>query len=304
MLRFAYETAHSLDDAVSLLARLGPGARLLAGGTDLLPQIKEHVVEPATVIALGRIPEMETLDLGPDGGLRIGAMVRMRRIERSPLVLERYRAVAEGAKLVGSVQIRNLATLGGNICNAAPSADAVPALIAFGGEAITIGPNGGRVMPLEKFFLGPRRTVLELGELLAEVHLPAPPPRTGSCYLRHTPRMEMDIAVAGSGAVITLDGGRIADARICLASVAPTPVRAPSAEAILRGARPDEETITRAAAAAAGDCSPISDVRGSDDYRRHLVTTLTERALRAAIARARGEESNENTDRRGHGDKQ
>lgn len=293
MLRFAYETAHTLDDAVALLTRLGPGARLLAGGTDLLPQIKEHVIEPPAVVGLGRIPELSALEATPAGGLRIGALVRMRVIERSPLVLGRYEAIAQGAKLVGSVQIRNLATLGGNICNAAPSADVTPALVAFGAEAVTAGPNGRRTLPLDGFFLGPRRTVLEPGELLVEVRLPPPPPRTGSCYLRHTPRLEMDIAVAGSAAVITLDSdpgvpgqARIADVRVCLASVAPTPVRAPSAEALLRGAPADDETLRRAAAAAAADCSPISDVRGSDDYRRHLVTVLTERALRAAIMQA------------------
>lgn len=292
MLRFAYETARTLDDAVMLLTRLGPDARLLAGGTDLLPQLKEHVIEPPAVVALGAIPEMQALEGASDGGLRIGALVRMRRIERSELVRERYAAVAEGAKLVGSVQIRNLATLGGNVCNAAPSADVVPALVAFGAEAVAYGPNGRRAMPLEAFFLGPRRTVLGPGELLVEVLLPPPAPGTGSAYVRHTPRMEMDIAVAGSGAVVTVNGDRISDARICLASVAPTPIRAPGAEALLRGAAADEETIRRAAVAAAGDCTPISDVRGSDAYRRQLVTVLTERALRTAIARAYGEGPN------------
>lgn len=297
MLRFAYETARSLDEAVALLTRMGPDTRLLAGGTDLLPQIKEHVIEPRNVLALGRIPEMETLEQTPEGGLRIGALVRMRTLERSPLVMGRYEALAQGAKLVGSIQIRNLATVGGNICNAAPSADAVPPMIAFGAEAVIAGPDGRRTLPLEKVFLGPRRTALEPGELLVEVRLPAPPPNTGSHYLRHTPRMEMDIAVAGSGAVVTLDGDRITEARICLASVAPTPVRAPSAEAVLRGAPATDETVARAAAAAAADCTPISDVRGSADYRRHLVTVLTERALRAAIAQARGE--TETTDNHG-----
>lgn len=288
MLRFAYESAHTLDDAVTLLGRLGPSARVLAGGTDLMPQIKEHVTAPAAVLWLGRIPEMQQLTETAGGGLRIGALVRMRGLERSPLVLSRWQAVADGATLVGSVQIRNLATVGGNICNAAPSADLTPALIAFGAEAVIVGPDGWRTLPLDAFFVGPRQTVLRDGELLVEVRLPAPPPWTGSCYLRHTPRMEMDIAVAGSGAVVTLDGGRIAEARICLAAVAPTPVRALGAESELRGAPADDETVRRAAAAAAGDCSPISDVRGSADYRRHLVSVLTERALRAAIARARG----------------
>ncbi len=297
MLRFAYETAHTLDEAVMLLTRLGPETKLLAGGTDLLPQIKEHVVEPRTVVALGGIPELGVLEGTPDGGLRIGALVRMRAIERSPLVLGRYEAVAMGARLVGSVQIRNLATLGGNICNAAPSADVTPALVAFAAEAVIAGPNGRRTLLLEDFFLGPRRTVLEAGELLVGVRLPPPPPRTGSSYLRHTPRMEMDIAVAGSGAVVTLEDGHIAEARICLASVAPTPVRARAAEAALRGASPDDETLSRAADAAANECAPISDVRGSDEYRHNLVTVLTERALRGAIAQAQGR--NGNADGRG-----
>ena len=286
MLRFAYETAHTLDEALSLLGRMGSGARLIAGGTDLMPQMKEHVVEPETVLALGAIPEMSALEVMLDGSLRIGALVRMRTIERSPLVLGRYEAVAQGAKLVGSVQIRNLATLGGNVCNAAPSADVVPALIAFGGEAVVVGPNGRRMLALDGFFLSPRRTLLEPGELLVEVRLPAPPPHTGSHYLRHTPRLEMDIAVAGSGAVVTLTGGRISEARICLASVAPIPLRATSAEAILRGAVPSDAVIRQAGAAAAADCRPISDVRGSDEYRRHLVSVLTERTLRAALAQA------------------
>lgn len=295
MLRFTYETARSVEDAVALLTRLGPSAKLLAGGTDLLPQIKEHVIAPPAVIALGAIPEMQALEMTADDGLRIGALVRMRVIERSPLVLSRYAAIAQGAKLVGSVQIRNLATLGGNLCNAAPSADVAPALVAFAGEAVIAGPGGRRSVPLDQFFLGPRRTALAPNELLVEVRLPPPPPHTGSCYLRHTPRMEMDIAVAGSGVVVTLEETpghegpkRIREARICLASVAPIPVRATSAEAVLRGAPATEETITRAATAAAGDCSPISDVRGSADYRRHLVTVLTARALRAAIAQAQG----------------
>lgn len=295
MLRFGYQTAQTIDEAITLLTRLGPETRLLAGGTDLLPQIKEHVVAPPAVVALGAIPELCALEPTAGGGVRIGAMVRMRTIERSPLILGRYQAVAEGAKLVGSVQIRNLATLGGNICNAAPSADVVPALVAFGAEAVVAGAQGRRTEPLERFFLGPRRTVLAAGELLVAVQVPAPPPRSGSAYLRHTPRLEMDIAVAGSGAVITLEGAaedtRIAGARICLASVAPTPVRAPSAEAMLRGVRPTDDVIARAAAAAADDCRPISDVRGSDDYRRHLVAVLTERALRAAITRAQGEDA-------------
>lgn len=286
MLRFAYQTAQTLDQAVALLTKHGPQTRLIAGGTDLMPQIKEHVIAPPVVIGLGHIPEMNVFEASVDGGLRIGALVRMRVIERSPLVLGRFEAVAMGAKLVGSIQIRNLATLGGNICNAAPSADVTPALVAFGGEAIIVGPHGPRAVPLEKFFLGPRQTVLAPGELLVEVRLPPPAPGTGSCYLRHTPRMEMDIAVAGSGAVVTVAGGVITDARICLASVAPIPVRAPSAEALLRGAPATDETISRAARAAAGDCTPISDVRGSDDYRRHLVTVLTERALKAAIGQA------------------
>lgn len=288
MYRFGYHTAHTLDEAISLLGKLGPGVKMLAGGTDLLPQVKEHVLEPLDVLALGRIPELHEFGPTADGGLRLGALVKMRAVERSPLVLERFPALAEGAKLVGSIQIRNLATVGGNICNAAPSADAVPAMIAYAGEAVIAGPDGTRTMPLEKVFLGPRRTALGPGELLVAVTLPAPPPRTGGCYLRHTPRMEMDIAVAGSGAVLTLNasGTTIEDARICLSSVAPVPLRAAGAEAVLRGAPATTATIERAAETAATDCTPISDVRGSADFRRQLVRVLTRRALEQALNRA------------------
>ena len=281
---FTYERATTPAEAAAAVART-PGAKFIAGGTNLLDLMKLQIETPTHLVDVNGL-KLDQIETTPEGGLRIGALVRMRTTERSPLVLGRWQAVAQGAKLVGSIQIRNLATLGGNVCNAAPSADVTPALVAFGGDAVTAGPNGGRTVPLEAFFLGPRRTVLEPGELLVDVRLPAPPPRTGSFYLRHTPRMEMDIAVAGSAAVVTLDGDRIAEARICLASVAPTPVRAPSAEVLLRGAPPDDETIRRAAAAAAADCRPISDMRGSDDYRRHLVTVLTERALRGAIEQA------------------
>lgn len=284
MLRFTYATATTLNDAVALLTRMGPSAKLIAGGTDLLPQIKEHVIEPESVIALGSIPEMQALEVDASGALRIGALVKMRVIERSPLVQSKWAAVAQGAKLVGSVQIRNLATLGGNICNAAPSADVTPGVIAFGGVGVVHGPNGRREVPIESLLLAPRRTALETGELLIEVRLPEPAANTGSYYLRHTPRQEMDIAVAGSAAVVTVENGRIADARVCLASVAPTPVRATNVEAALRGvAVGDNEAIHKAALGAADDCTPISDVRGSDDYRRHLVAVLTERSVRRAI---------------------
>src|SRR6185437_11106995 len=190
--------------------------------------------------------------------------------------------VADGAGLIGSIQIRNLATVGGNLCNAAPSADVSPPLIAAGARAEIIGPDGTRSVPMDEFFLGPRRTVLGPTELLLGVWVPEPAARSGGHYLRHTPRKEMDIAVVGVGSTITLDGERCADARIALGAVAPTPVRARGAEEALRGQVVSPDLIEEAARLAAEDARPISDVRGSAEFRRHLVAVLTRRTLTAA----------------------
>ncbi|NOZ30082.1 MAG: xanthine dehydrogenase family protein subunit M [Chloroflexi bacterium] len=287
MRKFAYEVPQSLQEASQVLRHWGPDARVLAGGTDLLVQIKESGWVPSCLVSLRRLDALKGIRWD-EGRLWIGARTTMKELlgssEARPCT-----ALLEGAGLIGSPQIRSVATIGGNICNAAPSADTAPGLIALGAEAV-IADGGQRVVPVEDFFTGPGQTVLQTGELLTGVRIPRPPARSGSAYLRHTPRAWMDIAVVGVASYVQLDeAGRCADVRIALGAVAPTPIRAPQAEAILRGESPTSEAIEAAARQAAQEARPISDVRGSADYRRHLVYVLTRRTLHMALARAQAD---------------
>jgi carbon-monoxide dehydrogenase medium subunit len=263
-----------------MLAERGPEAKLVAGGTDLLPQLKNGQLKPACVVDLSGVERLRSLEPANGGGLRIGAAVTARTLERDPGVRARYPALAEGGALVGSVQIRNLATVGGHLC------DMAPPLLALDAEAVIAGPRGTRRTPLAAFFTGVRRTVLAPDELLIELVVPAPGPRSGGHYLRHTPRRELDIAVVGVASQLTLADGVCARARIALAAVAPTPVRATAAEQALEGQPVTAERIERAASLAAEAARPISDQRGSADFRRHLVRVLTRRTLTRALERA------------------
>jgi aerobic carbon-monoxide dehydrogenase medium subunit len=219
-------------------------------------------------------------------GLRIGSAVPARQVEQDSRVRDTYTAVAESAALLGSVQVRNLASVGGNICNAAPSADMAPPLIAMEAQAVIAGPKGERRVPLSDFFTGVRKTVVGPDELLVEIFVPAPGPHSGGCYIRHTPRRELDIAVVGVSSQVTIANGVCAKARIALAAVAPTPVRATAAEAALEGKALTPELIERSSDLAGQAAKPISDQRGSADFRRHLVRVLTRRTLTTALARA------------------
>jgi carbon-monoxide dehydrogenase medium subunit len=283
--RFELALPESLDDCLRLLAERGPETKLLAGGTDLLPQMKNGVLMPKRVIDLSGVARVKILESDAKG-LRIGAAVPARQLEQDPRVRAGYVSVAESAALVGSVQVRNLATVGGNLCNAAPSADMAPPLVALEAQAVIAGPHGERRVALSDFFTGVRTTVLGPDELLVEIVAPAPGPHSGGSYIRHTPRRELDIAVVGVASQVTLANGVCAKARIALAAVAPTPVRATTAEAALEGRPLTPELIERAAELAARGAKPISDQRGSEDFRRHLVRILTRRTLTAALARA------------------
>lgn len=286
MRRFELSLPNSVEECLPLLAAHGANAKVLAGGTDLLPQLKNKVLWPARVIDLSAVRELRVLEGGNGQGLRVGAAVTARELELDPRVRSRYPGLAESGALVGSVQVRNLATVGGNLCNAAPSADMAPPLVALDAEAVIAGPKGRRRVPLASFFVGVRKTVLAPDELLVELSVPALPPHSGGCYLRHTPRRELDIAVVGVASELTLEGGVCAKARIALAAVAPTPVRATAAEGALVGQRVTPELIERAAALAVEAARPISDQRGSAEFRRHLVRVLTRRTLTTALARA------------------
>jgi carbon-monoxide dehydrogenase medium subunit len=284
---FDYAAPKSLQEAINLLTTANGEGRPLAGGTDLIAQMKENRKNPRLIVDMKKIPELNVLSCDPQQGLRIGAAVSCTRISTFVPVREQYPALAEACALIGSVQIQNRAALGGNFCNAAPSADAVPPVLSYGGKVIVTGPNGRRELPAENFFVGPGQTVLGRGELLVEIDIPLPPARSGAAYLRFIPREEMDIAVAGVGSFVQLsaDRTRCEQARITLAAVAPTPVRAREAEAFLVGKTLDHTTLTHAGELAATAAKPISDVRGSAAYRIELIKVLTRRTLQKTLER-------------------
>jgi len=284
--RFELALPRTVEECLEILAQGGRDTKVVAGGTDLLPQLKNGLLKPPRVADLSGIPALRALQRANGQGLRIGAAVTARTIERDPHVQSAYPALAESGALVGSVQIRNLATVGGNLCNAAPSADMAPPLLALDAEVVVAGPRGQRQLPLASFFRDVRQTVLGPDELLVEIVVPAPGPRSGGQYLRHTPRRELDIAVVGVASQLTLANGRCTKARIALAAVAPVPLRATAAEQALEGQAVTPDLIKRAADLAVDAARPISDQRGSADFRRHLVRVLTRRTLTTALARA------------------
>lgn len=287
MRRFAYYSPKSLEEAVTVLSQHAGDAKALAGGTDLVVQMKDGVRRPQVVVSLAGLDALRWID-ERDDGLHIGSLTTMGEIEHHPLIRERYPALVDSAKLVGSAQVRNLATIAGNSCTASPGADTPPALIALDATVHISGPGGARTVPIDQFFVGPGRTVLEPGELVTEFVIPKAEPNTGAYYERHTPRKELDIAVAGVGAWVRLKGDIIEDARVGIAAVFPTPLRATDAEAALRGKRFDGATLNAAAAAAVAQSRPISDVRGSAEFRLWLVDALTRRVVTNAVARAQG----------------
>jgi carbon-monoxide dehydrogenase medium subunit len=288
MRRFEFFAPRSLDEAVALLRERGDGVKLVAGGTDLTVQMKEAGLHPPAVVSLHALPELRGIEFDEAGGLRLGAGALMADIAANETVRSRYCAIADGAAVVGSVQTRNLATIGGNIANAAPSADTAPGLIVFDAVADVLGPGGTREVAVLDIFAGPGRTTLARDEIIVAFRAAPPASTTGSVYQRHTPRKIMDIAAVGVGVRLTLESGSIREARICLGAVAPTPIRAPEAEAALVGQQPSDDVFERAATLAREAATPISDVRGSAEFRRYLVGVMTRRCLSIAFERASG----------------
>jgi carbon-monoxide dehydrogenase medium subunit len=281
---FEYAAPTTLKEAITRLAQANGAARPLAGGSDLIDQMRVERKTPSLVVDVKHIPELNRLEYVTDEGLHIGAAVPCAQIYSHPQVKKRYPAIASSCALVGDVKIQNRASMGGNFCNAAPSADTPPAVIVLGGSCVIAGLKNGRVVrrkvAAEDFFVGPGQTVLQPGELLVEITIPPPESRSAAAYQRFIPRNEMDIAIAGVASWVRLARGKIAAARIALAAVAPTPLRAKNAEAALIGKELNEETLNAAGAAAAAECKPIDDVRGSAWYRRELVNVLTRRTLK------------------------
>lgn len=290
---FEYRAPRSLQEAVALLAEKGERARVLAGGTDLIVQMRAGRLEPERVVDAKHVPELNRLSFDLHEGLTIGAAVPCYRLYEDEIVAARYPALIDAATIVGGTQIQSRASIGGNLCNAAPSGDTIPALIVLGATALITGSGGPRTLPVEQVCTAAGRTALQPGEILVEIRIPPPGPRSGAFYLRFIPRYEMDIAVVGAGASVVLsdDLSTFVSGRVALGAVAPTPL-AVDVNPALAGAPVGDAAIEAAAEIARQTARPITDMRGTVEQRRHLCGVLTTRALRAAIARARGEQIN------------
>ena len=285
MPNFDYEAPTTLPSALELLARPGE-MRPLSGGTDIIDQLKSNRRHADLVVDLKRVPELLALESN-SSSLKIGSAVSCTDVHKYTAKNGGFPALSESTELVGSIHIQNRASVGGNVCNAAPSADTIPALLIHEAVAHTASASGGREIPLIDFFAGPGQTVLEKGELLKELVLPVPTNNTASAYLRFIPRNEMDIAVAGVGSLIEVDPSTkiVTKTRIALASVAPTPVRAYAAEEFLEGTVIDAAAIDKTAGLAIDSAVPITDVRGSAEYRKELIRVLTKRTLNIFLGR-------------------
>jgi carbon-monoxide dehydrogenase medium subunit len=282
-MRFEYLEPGSVDEAISSLAAYGGDAKAIAGGTDLILQIRNKEIEPKFVIDLTTVSGLDYINYDEKGGLRIGALTTIRSLETSSLIRRLYPVISEAAGQLGSAAIRNMATVGGNLCNAAPSAETAPALIGLSAVARIIGVDGERSVPVEQFFTGPGTTILRDGELLAEIQVPVPAPNTKAIYLKHTKRDSIGPAIVGVCAVVSHDDEARRDVRVVLSAVAPTPIRAYLAENGIRGRKADNAVIKTCAQLASEEARPISDVRASAEYRKDMVRVLTQRALRAVV---------------------
>lgn len=287
---FEYDAPTTLQDAIELLSQAPQSSRPMAGGTDLIDQMRVGRYRPDRLIDVKKIAELNVLELN-EQGLRLGAAVPCRRILAEPKIVAQYSALADSCRILGGIQIQSRASVGGNLCNSGPAADSTPSLIALQATCVIAGPQGRREVPVEAFCTGPGKNVLQSDELLVELHFPPVSGAYGSHYRRLIPRNEMDIAVVGVGAAVRLDESqsRFGMARIGLAAVAPTPLLAQQAGDDLAGEPINDDVIDRAAEACAAIVQPIDDMRGTVAYRRHVTSVLVRRVLHAAVQRARGE---------------
>jgi xanthine dehydrogenase FAD-binding subunit len=286
---FSYAAPATLKEAAALLASANGKAKILAGGTDIIVQLREGLREADLVVDVKKIPELMELSYSPAKGLRLGASVPCYRIYDSAEISKAYPALTDAAHIVGGWQIQSRASVGGNLCNSSPAADTIPALIAHGVTAVIAGPKGQREVKVEQFCTGPGKNVLQPGELLVTLVFPPPGQHAASAYERFIPRNEMDIAVAGAGSWLQLssDGQTVERARIGLCAIAPTPQLAEEASNWLAGQPATEDIFARAGELATQVASPITDMRGTAEYRMHLVGVLVKRTLLKAAERAR-----------------
>jgi carbon-monoxide dehydrogenase medium subunit len=283
--RFDYVAARSVSEAVELLATHGDEAKLLAGGQSLIPIMKLRLAEPAILVDISRLADLAYVR-EENGHLAIGALTREADLEASPLIAGRYPILRETAEVIADPLVRNLATVGGNLAHADPANDHPATMLAVRAEIVATGPNGTRVIPIDGLFVDLLTTALEPGEVLTEIRVPAPPPRSGGAYLK-LERKVGDYAVAGTAAFVVLgEDGRVAQAGIGLTNAGSTPVRAADAEALLVGEQPTEDVLRAVAERAAAAADPPTDLRGPAEYKRAVTRTLTMRALARAVERA------------------
>lgn len=293
MKRLDYYAPASVEEAVAVLRDKGPGGRMIAGGTDVVIDMHEKGVYPPYFVSMRKIEGLKKNQVHGEGdqawGMRIGANATCTTLHGCEVMQNRLTAIWDGLSVIGSVQTRNMATVGGNCCTASPSADSAPGTVALDARFIAQGPNGVREIPATEFFVGARKTALAHDEVLLAIDVPNVGERSGSAYQRHTPRKWMDLAFVGVAAWVQLaeDMETIQDVRIALGAVAPVPARARSAEAVLKGQKPTADVLAAAGAAAQGDCSPITDVRATAEYRKYLVGVYTQRMVTKAIENAR-----------------
>tara|TARA_B100000749_G_C18426657_1_gene466018 strand:+ start:420 stop:1301 length:882 start_codon:yes stop_codon:yes gene_type:complete len=288
---FDYENPKTLSEAIELISKYGDDSRLIAGGTDLIVQMRIGRRTPKVVINTKAVDEMNQLTCD-NSGLTIGAAVPCYKIYQNPEIISAYPGIIDSASLIGGIQIQGRATIGGNLCNAAPSADAVPVLIVNRAICNIASAKGTRSVPVEDFCTGPGQNILNPDELLVSLSFPKHDSNFGSRYIRFIPRNEMDIAVAGAGVSITLENEVIKSIHVALASVAPTPILVKKITEELTGTNLTPETLSRAGELAKEAATPITDMRGTIEYRKHLSDVLTKRALTDAIKRAKGEKVN------------
>jgi carbon-monoxide dehydrogenase medium subunit len=282
---FEYHRPSTLPDAVALLGRLGEDAKVLAGGQSLIPLMKLRLASPRHVVDINRIAGLATI-AEKDGALVIGALVRESDLEASDVVRRRFPILADACRVIADPLVRNLATVGGNLAHGDPANDHPAVMLALEAEVVAVGPKGTRRIAVAGFFTGPLTTALAPGEILTEVRIPLPPPRSGGAYLK-LERKVGDFATAAVGVQLTLaDDGTCARVGIGLTNVGATPIKARRAEGLLRGHRPDDATIQEATRAAAAESDPTEDLRGPVEYKRDLVRVLTARAIRRALERA------------------
>ena len=281
-----YESPDTLEAAAKLLAS-SRDARVLAGGTDLLVQMRAEILSPALIVDIKKIAETRTIK-EENGGFRIGAAVTGAELKEHARLKATWPGLVEAANLIGSTQVQGRASMGGNLCNGSPAADSVPGLIAAGAVATVVGPSGRRDIKVEDVMLAPRKLALQAGELIASFFIPARPAKTGDAYLRFIPRTEMDIAVVGCGVALTLDGsGTCTAARVSLGAVAPRPLLVADAAKALIGSKVDDAALEKCAAACRAACTPIDDKRGTKEFRIDVAGVLAKRTTAIALERAR-----------------